>query len=198
MWLDRLSGHSTPSGSPSPYNNRNYPPPSRRPSHLSPNPSSNRPGISPRSSSLTLLSTPNDSTTSLPGTSRASNGVSQKQGASSSRPLGVLDPLDVLNSIIGKKCGENGVTDLDAEAKPAQKPAQLVDTIDFEGRSLEEFVSKKDETNVFLKSEAGAQTIQQCMACPVRSNRLQKLLIQYVVEKERDKFQDLHNSITVC
>jgi hypothetical protein len=134
----------------------------------------------------------------LPGTARASNGVSQKQGAPSSRPPGVPDPLDVLNSIIGKKGGENGAADLDAESKPAQKPAQFVDTIDFEGLSLEEFISRKDETNVFLKSEADAQTIQQCMACPVRSNRLQKLLIQYVVEKERDKFQDLHNSINVC
>lgn len=188
MWLDRLSGHSTPSGSPSPYNNRNYSPHSRRPSHLSPNPPSNRPGINPRSSSLSLLSIPNDSTASLPGTARASNGASQKQGTSSSRPPGVPDPIDVLNAIIGKRSDESGGTGLDAEAEPAEKPAQLVETIDFEGLSLEEFISKKDETNVFLKSEAGAQTIQQCMACPVRAIILQKLLIPYVVEKERDKW----------
>ncbi|KAJ9209738.1 hypothetical protein DTO166G4_8647 [Paecilomyces variotii] len=179
MWLDRLSGHSTPSGSPSPYNNRNYSPHSRRPSHLSPNPPSNRPGINPRSSSLSLLSIPNDSTASLPGTARASNGASQKQGTSSSRPPGVPDPIDVLNAIIGKRSDESGGTGLDAEAEPAEKPAQLVETIDFEGLSLEEFISKKDETNVFLKSEAGAQTIQQ-------------------FEKERDKFQELHNAITDC
>lgn len=104
----------------------------------------------------------------------------------------------MLNAIIGKKNDENGVTSLDAEAKPTEKPAQLVESIDFEGLSLEEFISKKDETNAFLQSEAGAQTIQQCMACPVRVMILQKLLIPYVVEKERDKFQDLHNAITVC
>ncbi|KAL1970680.1 hypothetical protein VTN77DRAFT_4324 [Rasamsonia byssochlamydoides] len=172
MWLDRLSSHS-PSGTPPPFNNRSYSPGPRRSSRLSPAPQNVRPGLNPRSSSTSLLVTPNDSSTSLPDAARASNGVASRPGASRPRPPGVPDPLEVLNRIIGKKTADKPV-----EA-PAQKPAQLVEDIDFEGFSLEEFADGGKESNRILNSEVGAQTIQQ-------------------FERERDKFQDLHNAIADC
>lgn len=190
MWLERL----TPSASPTPFtSNRNYSPAPRRPSHLSPN----RHTIHPRSSSLSL--TPNDSTTSLPSTSRTPNGMVSRHGASRPRPSDVADPLDVLNGIIGKKRNESqDMESSDRTAAPVERPAQLVDSIDFEGLSLEEFASRQDATDGMLKSKVGAQTIQQCTACPFGTNSLEDLLlIQSIVEQERDKFQDLHNAIAV-
>ncbi|KAL2001958.1 hypothetical protein VTN02DRAFT_936 [Thermoascus thermophilus] len=172
MWLDRL----TPSASPTPFSSsRNYSPAPRRPSHLSPN----RHAGHPRPSSLPLA--PNDSTTSLPGTSRTPNGMGSRHGASRPRPSDVADPLDVLNRIIGKKTGHTQDMDSSdrAAAAPVERPAQLVDSIDFEGLSLEEFASRQDATDGTLKSKVGAQTIQQ-------------------FEQEKDKFQDLHNAIADC
>ncbi|KAL1985583.1 hypothetical protein VTN96DRAFT_7563 [Rasamsonia emersonii] len=175
MWLDRLSGHS-PSGTPPPFSNRNrsYSPAARRSSRLSPAPQNARPALNPRSSSSSsLLATPNESTTSLSDAAGASNGVVSKPGASRPRPAGVPDPLEVLNRIIGKKTPDQPVE------TPAEKPAQLVEDIDFEGLSLEEFAASGKESNRILHSEEGAQTIQQ-------------------FERERDKFQDLHNAIADC
>lgn len=89
------------------------------------------------------------------------------------------DPLDVLNSIIGKK-GQNQKTESPHRAAaPVERPAQLVESIDFGGLSLEEFVSRKDATDRVLNSKVGAQAIQQ-------------------FEKERDKFEALHNAIADC
>lgn len=77
------------------------------------------------------------------------------------------DPLDVLNSIIGKK-GQNQKTESPHRAAaPVERPAQLVESIDFGGLSLEEFVSRKDATDRVLNSKVGAQAIQQCMALSV-------------------------------
>lgn len=88
------------------------------------------------------------------------------------------DPLEVLNGIVGKQTGgpdSEAVSPSLAEVKPNQ----LVDDIDFGGLSLQEFVSKEDDSRRILNGDVGAQTVQQ-------------------FEKERDKFQDLHSSISGC
>lgn len=61
------------------------------------------------------------------------------------------------------------------------RPSELVEAIDFDGLSLEEFVVKPDPTPTRKTqgSDINAQTI-------------------YQFEQERDKFQDLHTSITGC
>lgn len=168
MWLDRLSGHSTPSGVP--FDSRGSSPAPRRSTHLSPVPQNNRPGSNRQGSSLSILLTPSDSQTSLPALAR--------DASSRKRPSDVLDPLEVLNGIIGKQKGETvgGSKTLGV----GTKPAQLTGEIDFGGLSLEEFVSKDTrDTERSLNGNAGVQTIEQ-------------------FEKERDKFQDLHSAITGC
>lgn len=175
MWRDRISGQSTPTGA-----NRNPSLP-RRSSQLSPSPYGNRPGAPSRNSSTSLLLSPSDSTTSLQGTARPPNGLSLRQtSAQRSRPAVVPDPLEVLNGLIRKvKQQEKDVPQLLKQLE--SRPTELVETINFDGLSLEEFVAKADPTPArkATGSDINAQTIQQ-------------------FEQERDKFQDLHTSITGC
>lgn len=172
MWRDRISG-SSPSGAP---RNPSLP---RRPSQPSRGPY-NHPRTASRTSSTSLLLSPNDSSASLPGTERATHGQGPKQPSAQRPPPTVIpDPLEVLNGIIGKETREKNVPRLSSE--PESRPSHLVEAINFDGLSLEEFVAKPDP--VRARKTAGddvdAQTVQQ-------------------FEQERDKFQDLHTSIAGC
>ncbi|GAB1216359.1 hypothetical protein ATERTT37_005573 [Aspergillus terreus] len=80
---------------------------------------------------------------------------------------------------MGKQRTENRNSDASLRPEADTKPAQLVEDIDFEGLSLEEFVAKQDQPRRAANSGVDAQTLQQ-------------------FEKERDKFQDLHSAITGC
>ncbi|RDH33081.1 Sac2 family-domain-containing protein [Aspergillus welwitschiae] len=174
MWLDRISGHATPSG-PQFDSRSSSPLPRRTSSRLAPTPQNNRPASSRQGSALSLLSTPNDSSTSLSAPARG-EGSSPKPSATRPRPSDVADPLEVLNGIIGKQ----GKTRDSSPASVAElKPPELVEDIDFHGLSLEDFIAEEDQPRRAWKSDVGAQTIQQ-------------------FEKERDKFQDLHSAITGC
>jgi hypothetical protein len=197
MWLDRFSGHSTPSGGTPPYNRSYSPAPRNRPTHLSPGPQPARPGYSPRSSALSLALTPNDSTASLPGTLRA-NGSTLKQSRSISPSQDVADPLDVLNGIIGRS-GDSGKVPGSAEKQTAiEKPDQLVESIDFGGLSLEGFLQSNDGDKE-TKCDTGVQETDQCRIDFFHRNAIRRvLLIICVAEQERDKFQELHNAIIVC
>ncbi|KAE8325906.1 Vps52-domain-containing protein [Aspergillus sergii] len=178
MWLDRMSGHSTPSG-PQIDSRSNSPLPRRSTSRLSPYAQNSRPQPSRPGSSLSNLLTPSDSTTSLSATQRADD-TALKQFPAKARPSNVADPLDVLNDIIGKRKEKlAGAESPFLSSTLETKPSQLVAEIDFGGLSLEEFVTKPDEPRRATYSDVGAQTIQQ-------------------FEKERDKFQDLHSAITGC
>ncbi|RMJ28893.1 Vps52 Sac2 family protein [Aspergillus sp. HF37] len=169
MWLDRSA----------PFNSRSYSPAARRPSHLSPSPNNNRPGLAPKNSSTWSLLSPSDSTTSLSAAAQG-NGSVLRQSAAKPRPSDVSDPLEVLNGIIGKQTEETAGAETSTPASnPEVKPEQLVENIDFGGLSLQEFVAKEDDSRRILNSDVGAQTIQQ-------------------FEKERDKFQELHSSIFGC
>lgn len=177
MWLDRLSGNSTPSAPP--FDSRGSSPVPRRSSHLSPLPQNSRPGSNRQGSSLSILLTPSDSTTSLPATARDTVG---RQNGAQTRPSNIVDPLEVLNGILGKRKEANPDAIMTVTAPHSEiKPSRLVEEIDFGGLSLEEFATKgdaRDSRRVF-HSDAGAQMIEQ-------------------FEKERDKFQDLHSAITGC
>ncbi|RAK93930.1 Vps52-domain-containing protein [Aspergillus costaricaensis CBS 115574] len=172
MWLDRISGHATPSG-PQFDSRSSSPLPRRTSSRLAPT-QNNRPASSRQGSALSLLSTPNDSSTSLAATAR--EGSSPKPSAARPRPSDVTDPLEVLIGIIGKQ----GKTRDSSPASVAEvKPSELVEDIDFHGLSLEDFIAEEEQPRRAWQSDVGAQTIQQ-------------------FEKERDKFQDLHSAITGC
>ncbi|KAB8073365.1 Vps52-domain-containing protein [Aspergillus leporis] len=178
MWLDRISGISTPPG-PQIESRSNSPLPRRSASRLSPYAQGNRPQLSRPGSSLSNLLTPTDSTTSLPATQRGDDSA-LKQTNAKARPSNVADPLDVLNDIIGKQERLPAEAETPVAAVVSEvKPSQLVADVDFDNLSLEEFITKPDESRRVLKSDVGAQTIQQ-------------------FEKERDKFQDLHSAIMGC
>ncbi|KAJ5278894.1 Vps52/Sac2 [Penicillium angulare] len=175
MWRDRISGQSTPSGA-----NRNLSLPRRSSSQLSQSPYNARPNATSRASSTSLLISANDSTTSLPGTARSPSGQGVRQtSAQRSRPAVVPDPLEVLNGIIRKETQDKDVPQLGI--KPFSRPPELLEIIEFDGLSLEEFLATKEQkpTRKSPSSDVNAQTIQQ-------------------FEQERDKFQDLHTSITGC
>lgn len=159
MWLDRFSTHSTPSATPPPQ--RSYSPaPTRRP-YLTPGPLPARPGLTPRSSSLSLIS-PTSSTASLPTTARVPNG-SQLRRQIAPTPSDVPDPLDVLEKIIGRP--PKRIPSDEAEQTQnvvAEKPAEPVEDIEFGGLSLSAFAqgSKGPETsNVHNYS---AQSVEEC------------------------------------
>ncbi|KAL3495361.1 Sac2 family-domain-containing protein [Aspergillus germanicus] len=177
MWLDRIAGHSTPSGPQ--FDSRGPSPiPRRSSSRLSPNHLNSRPGLSRPGSSLSALVSPNASSTSLP-TIRSPDGPESKQNdAARTRPTSVADPLEVLNGIIRRLNGE-AKTEAAQRPAPGARPEKLVEDIDFGELSLEEFAQKNEKPAKPGTSDIGAQTIQQ-------------------FEKERDKFQDLHTAISGC
>ncbi|KAJ5740525.1 hypothetical protein N7493_000397 [Penicillium malachiteum] len=176
MWRDRISGQSTPSGAP-----RNPSLPRRSSSQLSRGPYNSRPGNASRTSSTSLLVSPNDSTASINGPStRSPNDPGLRQtSAQRPRPATVPDPLEVLNGIIRKEAQIKDVPQLSSQ--PQQRPSELIEVIDFDGLSLEEFATKTDPKppRKSAASDVNAQTTQQ-------------------FEQERDKFQDLHTAISGC
>lgn len=158
MWLDRLSGHSTPSQSPPP-GSRSYSPGPRRPTHLAPNAATQRPIYNPRSSSLSLIT--NDSTSSLLSISgnRKSNGSTLKQ--TTPAPVDVADPLEVLKKLIGDDTlsGTNAPKDNTPEKS-------VHDDLDFGGLSLNELaeIDNEDSNDIHVYR---SQTVEECMYKPL-------------------------------
>ena len=162
MWLDRLSGHSTPtatpSGSPPPPANRSYSPASRRPSHLAPTSAAQRPGFNPRSSSLSVAS--NDSTTSLLASSRRPNGSGLKQSVT------VEDgpnPLEVLGKLLGREGKGVGtlskpVIEVNGSSNTTEDDFEL--GLDFGGLSLREVATA--EPNANKEHVYTTQTVEKC------------------------------------
>jgi len=195
MWLDRLSGHSTPaatpSASPPPPANRAYSPaPPRRPSNLAPAAAAQRPAFNPRSSSLSLIS--NDSTTSLLS-SRRPNGSALKQSVIA---VAAPDPLEVLEKLLGPE-GNPKASSKSINGHVAEKSTADYDDeaeLDFDGLSLREIVagqpSRAKEEFVYT-----FQTIEECM---FNGSLIGSGTDSGLVEKEKDKFEDLHKSIRAC
>lgn len=151
MWLDRLSGHSTPSNAP---HNRSYSPLPRRSSHLAPPAASKRPGFSPQSSTLSLVS--NDSTTSLLGSSKKTNGSGLRQST-------VIDnhsePLEVLQKLLGAESKGLGLKDVSGNGTDN---LNLDDGLDFSGLSLREFAKSLQSESDDIHSHM-PQTLEECM-----------------------------------
>ncbi|KAF2101871.1 Sac2 family protein [Rhizodiscina lignyota] len=174
MWLDRFSQQSSPSGTPPPQG-RASPAPRRQP--YGPGPLPPRPSFGPRSSSLSLASTP--STTSLVGTARVPNGSALKNELYSAPPPGLDDPLSVLHNILGAPPRKpRRVSEPEGHVS---KPAEVIEDIDFGGVSLEAFAGDDRNGN-----------------SPAISSRAQPVQPVEEYDKEKDKFDDLHRSILAC
>lgn len=143
MWLDRLSGYSTPapvSPVPSPA------PRSRRQSHLSPPTGPQPPSFSPRSSSPSLA--PNDSTTSLLTNIRRTNGSGLKQASAAADHS---DPLQVLGQLLSTD-GENLTSANSAGG------VDSIEDLDFNGLTLREIAGEDEQRESIVK----AQTVDEC------------------------------------
>jgi len=175
VWLDRFSAQSSPSGSPPPQG-RVYSQSGRRGPYLGSTPSlPPRPGLNPRSSSLSLISNPSD--ISLPNLGRIPNGSALRNEIPQSSPANGLDPLAVLEDIVGKPSKKRRSDGSAVETRPTD----LVEDIDFGSHSLESFVNI-NETNGFASSKPQGGTT-----------------LSGIEHKEaKDKFDDLHKSITAC
>ncbi|KAF4959189.1 hypothetical protein FGADI_1832 [Fusarium gaditjirri] len=169
MWLDRLAGG--PASSPGPSTpqpgGRVYP--KRTSSTLSPYVTSQRPGISPRGSSLSLVS--NDSTSSLLSSSRRPNGSNLRQASAIETGP---DSLEVLENLLAGLSSDRD--------QGGKKTVINQDDINFDavfgGLSLKELATSEppDTTKI---SNHKPKTAEES-------------------ENDRSKLEDLHRSIEAC
>lgn len=159
MWLDRFSGPPNASGSSTP-SNRPYSP-ARKSSGLTVPGQLGRPSYSPRSSSLSLLTTPNASSSSLPGATPQKNGSSNPKYEETVAE----DPLCILQGIIGKQPSLDNQEDVPARVSASEKPTELVETIDFGDLSLEEYLQQDNNTARSDNRLSSIQTGEQCKFC---------------------------------
>ncbi|KAG4281572.1 hypothetical protein FPRO06_10476 [Fusarium proliferatum] len=152
MWLDRLAGG--PASSPGP---------------STPQPGGRRPGISPRGSSLSLVS--NDSTISLLSSLRRPNGSNLRQASTIDTGS---DSLEVLETLLAGFSSDREQAD--------KKTAINEDDINFEavfgGLSLKELATSEPPDTITI------------------SNRKPKTAEES--ENDRTKLEDLHRSIEAC
>jgi hypothetical protein len=100
-----------------------------------------RPGLTPRVSSLSLVSTPAISTTNLSTTLRTTNGSALRHELRNETTPDVPDPLQVLESIIGppsRKYGGDGAIAASGEGSPDG----IDRDVNFSGLSLQDFVDE--------------------------------------------------------
>ncbi|WQF80091.1 hypothetical protein CDEST_05105 [Colletotrichum destructivum] len=169
MWLDRLAVQSNPSPSSSQPGSRPYSPLPRRTSS-SPYVTSQRPGLTPRGSQLSLIS--NDSSTSLLASRRVngSSGLKQSQttydGPDSVEILGqILGTTSFAESAVNRTTGSIGEQDLELD-------------FDFDGLSLRQLASS-NKAGTGDADSYRRQTTEE-------------------FETSKAQFEDLHRSIAAC
>lgn len=114
---------------------------------------------------------------SLPATARVPNGTNLRNELSGSPAGDVSDPLDVLQHIIGPLPGPE-TPSVNGVHVEYGKPADIVEDIDFGGLSLEEVAG----------DAPAAVEAPKSVISPFSGD----------FEKEKDRFEDLHQSILAC
>ncbi|KAI0132771.1 Vps52/Sac2 family protein [Xylariales sp. AK1849] len=174
MWLDRLAGQQSSPSSSQPGSRAYSPAPVRRAAsgqgpYIT---SQQRPGTTPRSSSLMSLASNDSSTSSLLASSKRANGSTLKQSTTAySGP----DPVEVLNNILGHDAGDSGISDRPTSTVTSD---DLELDFDFGGLSLSELALSQD-TATEAVNVYRSQTVEE-------------------YERDKTKFEDLHRSIRAC
>ena len=161
MWLDRLAAHAGSPGSTTPQpGSRPYSPVPRKASgSLSPYVTSQRPGISSRGSTTSLIS--HDSSNSLLASSRKPNGSGLKQS------LVVLDqsvPLEALARVLDD--GDQAEGQIEAEPRFSVVEADLELDFEFGGLSLKDLATSQ-VTNQTDDASRRFHTSEDCPCHPV-------------------------------
>ncbi|TKA83906.1 hypothetical protein B0A55_00198 [Friedmanniomyces simplex] len=179
MWLERFSGQSSQS-TPAPSPNRSFSPAPRRSVQLGPSTLPRRPGLAPRTSSLSASSF-GGSADRLPVAARIPNGTSLRHELSNAPAGSVADPSEVLEGILGTLTAGHGDSANGVPEQSAERPTALVEDIEYGGLSLEDFA-------------AGAPGTEADDAAPGTA----EIPVIEDFETEKDKFEDLHKSILAC
>lgn len=232
MWLDRFGGqHPGGTGTPPPPNTANYttsysvgghsnpnstaqsrsqsqsPLPRRTSSARGPYLTSQRPGISPRGSSLSLASS--DSSSSLLAAAKRSNGSALKQ----STTIGDSpDPEAVLARILGPMPdapaagggGADGEGQEDQEDRTRRITEDDLDLeYDFGGLSLRELAGGVGAHQA-APDAYRPQTVEDCRSSQARAAASYCRVfscthsVSPIVERDKAKFEELHQSIRAC
>ncbi len=193
MWLDRFAGQH-PGTAPSPTSNTQSrsqsqsPLPRRTSSARGPYLTSQRPGISPRASSLSLVS--NDSSSSLLGASKRTNGSALKQ----STTVGdAPDPEAILAKILGSLPDATTPAEGDRTRRITEEDLDL--DFDFGGLSLHEFAG--GDADQATADAYRPQTVEDCRLPQTLAFFLCTHSFQ-IVERDKAKFEELHRSIRAC
>jgi hypothetical protein len=179
MWLDRLAGGPATSPGPStPQAGRPYP--KRTSSTLSPYVTSQRPGLSPRGSSLSLAS--NESSSSLLSSARRPNGSGLRQASTIETGP---DSLSVLETLLA------GLSDdRDQHEKKVINKDDLNLEADFGGLSLKELAaSQPPDTTVINKRKPKTTEESTCYA-PRKSKHPTNLQKARKIEPTSKTFTD--------
>ncbi|KAF2664010.1 Vps52-domain-containing protein [Microthyrium microscopicum] len=170
MWQERRPSTQSPSP-------RTASPLPRRPT-LNTGSQSARPGALPRSSSLSLVSSPSTSTTNLGLTLRHANGSTLRHELRAEPSFNTPDPLQVLESILGGKLANGQASDARGR-ELGDDELQDLDDINWEGLSLEQFASERGP-------EMQNGTSNKPAFDPAEWDR------------EKTRFEELHKSIKAC
>ena len=194
MWLDRFAGQH-PGTASSPPNNiqsrsQSQSPLSRRTSSArGPYLTSQRPGISSRASSLSLVS--NDSSSSLLGASKRTNGSALKQ----STTVGdAPDPEAVLARILGSLPDATTPSEGDRTRRITEEDLDL--DFDFGGLSLREFAG--GDADQATADAYRPQTVEDCRSPQAPAAFFPCTHSFKIVERDKAKFEELHRSIRAC
>ncbi|KAH6856759.1 Sac2 family-domain-containing protein [Chaetomium sp. MPI-CAGE-AT-0009] len=192
MWLDRFAGPH-PGNTPSPSNSQirtQSPLPRRTSSARGPYLTSQRPGLSPRGSSLSLAS--NDSSSSLLGASKRTNGSALKQSTTADN---APDPETILASILGP-LPDNNTLSLEEDRIGRITEDDLALDFDFGGLSLRELAGGGGGRAATDTDRS--QTVEDCRSPRVSAASSSCTHRFNIVERDKAKFEDLHRSIRAC
>ncbi|KAI1148817.1 Vps52-domain-containing protein [Nemania diffusa] len=173
MWLDRLAGQSPSPASSQPPSRAYSPALTRSSSGLGPYVTSQqRPGITPRSSSLSLASV-DSSASSLLASSRRATGSNLKQ---TTTVYAGPDPVDILAALLGESIPTS--PDLSKDAATSITSEDLNDVFDFGELSLH-LLALSDEPEPTNIDNTRPQSVEEH-------------------ELSKANFEDLHKSIQAC
>ncbi|KAK4465279.1 Sac2 family-domain-containing protein [Cladorrhinum samala] len=191
MWLDRFAGQQI--GAPPPSSSRSSPLPHRTSSGISPYMTSQRPGISPRGSSLSLVS--NDSSaSSLLASSKRANGSALKQSTTIEDSA---DPEEVLTRILGPLSDSTRDGSLEEESLVRITEDDLELEFDFGGLALRE-LAEGDAVERQAADTCRPQTVEDCMFSQAHKACYSCTHSFELVERDKAKFEELHRSIRAC